>query len=110
MTVKLILLKSGETVITDAKEIISDDKLCGYLIDNPHVVDIAKTVVFTNDPEKRSDEVSVSFTPWIPLSSEKKFPIPTDWVVTIAEPLSNIKSLYEEKINGQSSEVSFTEN
>jgi hypothetical protein len=112
MSVKLVLLKSGETLITDAKELISDDKLCGYLFDHPHIVNISSSFVLTNDPERierKSHEVDVSFTPWFSLSSDKKFPVPTDWVVTIAEPLSNIKKLYEDRINGQSSEVSFTE-
>jgi hypothetical protein len=109
MSVKLVLLKSGETLITDAKELISDEKLCGYLLDDPHIVDISPSFVLSNDPDAKSDGVEVSFTPWIPLSSDKKFPLPTDWVVTIAEPLSNIKKLYEDKVNAKSSEVSFTE-
>ena len=110
MSVKLVLLKSGETLITDAKELISEEKLCGYVLNNPHVVDFTSSLLITNDPDKRDDEtVEVSFTPWIPLSSDKSYPIPTDWVVTIAEPISNISKLYEEKINAKSSEVSFTE-
>ncbi len=110
MSVKLVLLKSGETVIADTKELISDDKLCGYLMNNPHSVSIHSNVVLTNDPKSEHDgTIEVSFTPWMPLSSEKNHPIPTDWVVTIAEPLANIVELYEEKINGEDSKVSFTE-
>ena len=109
MSIKLVLLKSGETIITDAKELISDDNVCGYLLNNPHVVKVSSPLVLTNDPDKVDDTVEVSFTPWIPLSIDNEYPVPTDWVVTIAEPVSNITKLYEEKINGKDSEVSFTE-
>ena len=36
MSVKIALLKSGESVIADIKELISDEKVCGYLFKNPH--------------------------------------------------------------------------
>lgn len=109
MSIKLVLLKSGDTIIADAKEIISNDNVCGYLLNNPYVIKIASPLLFTNDPDQITDTVEVSFIPWIPLSSDKEYPVPTDWVVTISEPLSNITKLYEEKINGKNSEVSFTE-
>ena len=38
MSVKLAVLKSGDTVIADIKELISDDKVCGYLFTNPHKI------------------------------------------------------------------------
>ena len=36
MSIKLVILKSGESVITDAKELIVEDKVCGYLFGKPH--------------------------------------------------------------------------
>jgi hypothetical protein len=30
MSVKIALLKSGESVIADIKELVSEDKVCGY--------------------------------------------------------------------------------
>lgn len=99
MSIKLALLKSGETVISDAKELVSEEKVCGYLLKNPHVLDVATTILLTNDSSNKSDEVNISFTPWIPLSIDKEFLVTLDWVVTISEPLPKIKKLYEEKIN-----------
>jgi len=110
MSIKLVLLKSGETLITDARELIStDNNVCGYLFENPHIVKVSSPLILTNDPDKVEDTVEVSFTPWITLSIDKGYSVPTDWVVTISEPLSNITKLYEEKINVKDSEVSFTE-
>jgi len=110
MSIKLILLKSGETLISDAKELIinnleaKEKEVCGYLLNKPHIVSIRKEVFLTEEVEtiKRS-EVQISLLPWIVLTSDEDLTIPKDWVVTIAEPLSSVKEMYEEKVNGQSS-------
>ena len=39
------------------------------------------------------------------LTSDTKVPVPTDWVVTIVEPVDAVKTMYEEKVNGQSSQT-----
>ena len=101
MSIKLALLKSGETVISDAKELIADDVICGYLLTDPHIVDTRKTVLLTEESQD-SGNVEISLVPWIMLSSETKIPIPKDWVVTIVEPLDTVKKIYEEKVNVQS--------
>ena len=36
-------------------------------------------------------------SPWMVLSADKKMVIPTDWVVTIVEPLESVKKLYIDK-------------
>ncbi len=41
MAVKLVLLKSGETLISEAKELVSDEKQArphAYLLEYPHTV------------------------------------------------------------------------
>jgi hypothetical protein len=59
MSIKLAVLKSGETVISDAKELISDDKVCGYLFAKPHKIETRKTLLLVeeNDPTKGDLEV-----------------------------------------------------
>jgi len=109
MSIKLALLKSGETIISDAKELISDDKVCGYLFTNPHKVETRKTLLLVEENETTKGDLEVSLIPWIVLSSDTQIPVPPDWVVTIVEPIKTIKELYEEKLNGQDSQVSFTE-
>jgi hypothetical protein len=110
MSIKLALLKSGETVISDAKELISDDKVCGYLFDNPHKIEIRKSILLVEE-QKASDgaDVEISLSPWIVLTSDKQIPVPPDWIVTIVEPITTIKKMYEEKVNVQNSEVPSTE-
>ena len=109
MSIKLALLKSGETIISDAKELISDDKVCGYLFENPHKIETRRTVLLVEENVNPSGDIEVSLSPWIVLTKDTQIPVPPDWIVTIVEPIDTIKQMYEEKVNVQNSEVSFTE-
>ena len=104
MSINLALLKSGENIIADIKELISDDKICGYLFTNPHVLG-TRTPFLLSEENELSGDVEVSLSPWIVLTSDEKVPVRSDWIVTIVEPVETIKKLYEEKANGQNSQT-----
>ena len=106
MSVQLALLKSGETIIADVKELISEEKVCGYLFKHPHKLTLTESVYLTEQSEDNS--IGVTFTPWIMFTNDTEIPVRPDWLVTIVEPAKEIKNLYEEKVNGTDSEVSFT--
>jgi hypothetical protein len=111
MSVKLILLKSGETLIADAKELVTENQeVKGYLLKNPHKVSVEQSILlFEADNDSTDNSVKVGLSPWITLTDDEEIVIRPDWVVTVVEPVLNLKDLYEEKVNGKSSEVSFTE-
>jgi len=109
MSIKLALLKSGETIISDAKELISDDKVCGYLFTKPQKVETRKTILLAEETDSQKGDLEVSLSPWIILTNDEQIPVPPDWIVTIVEPIKTIKEMYEEKVNEQDSQVSFTE-
>ena len=108
MSVKIALLKSGESVIADIKELISDDKVCGYLFTNPHKIQVSNSVFLTEELTE-SDSVSITFSSWILFTSDDEIPVRPDWIVTIVEPVKTIKEMYEEKVNGTEREVSSIE-
>ena len=100
MSIKLALLKSGENIISDAKELISDDKVCGYLFTKPHVVNHRKSVLLTEEKEtSNSRDLEVSLAPWILFSKDEKIPVSPEWIVSIVEPIDTIREMYEEKVN-----------
>ncbi len=107
MSVKLALLKSGETIIADMKELISEEKICGYLFKDPHVLSLTESIYLAEQNE--DDSIGVTFTPWIIFTTDKEIPVRPEWLVTVVEPAGEVKKLYEEKVNGSNSEVSFTE-
>ena len=103
MSVKLAVLKSGEQVIADAKELVSKDeeKVRGYLFTRPHKVLTAQPMLLTEEA-KDDNSLEVTLSPWIILSADTEVVVPTDWVVTIVEPLESVVKMYQEKIDGQS--------
>jgi hypothetical protein len=103
MSIKLTILKTGETLIADIKELVSDEKVCGYLLKSPQIVSIKKELVLVEQSEEKNvnrGEVQVSLTPWIILTKEKEIPIlDLSYVVTLVEPIESVKKMYEEKVN-----------
>jgi len=97
MTVKLLLLKSGENVMTDIQELSVEGRTVGYLLDRPYIVNLGKSEVASED--NAMSQVPITFYPYLPLSDDKEIPIPSDWVVTIVEPIGQVKEMYEERIN-----------
>jgi len=106
MTVKLVMLKSGEDVVADVKEIKSNDEVIGYYFDDPLIVRISELEEPTILNEKNSftqysSKIDVTFYPWIPLAKDVRVPCSADWVVTIVEPIDKLKKQYQERVNGR---------
>jgi len=91
MTIKLVLLKSGEDVIADVSEMVVGEAqaVVGYFLNNP-----CTAKVFKRD----SGETEMKVTPYVPLSKDKTIPVPADWVVSIVEPIDQLTELYQKSI------------
>ena len=100
MTVKVLLLKSGEDVISDIHEMVvgeensPDDpkRVVGYFFENPCIVKLLAQEAGLKTPCK------LQLTPWMPLTNEKRIPVAPDWVITIVEPMPQLKKMYEEGV------------
>ena len=101
MSIKLAVLKSGEQVIADVKELVSEEKVRGYLFTRPHKVLTAQPLLLTEEESQDDNSLEVTLSPWIVLSADKEVVVPTDWVVTIVEPLESVVKMYKEKTDGQ---------
>ena len=103
MSIKLVMLKSGEQLIAEAKELVNDEKeVKGYLLDKPHKV-LTNTPLLLTEEEKNDDgSVEVTLSPWILLSKDQEVVVQPDWVVTVVEPLQSVIKMYQEKLSGQS--------
>ena len=109
MSIKLVMLKSGEDLVADVKEIKSNEDVIGYYFDDPLIVKIFESdepTVLNEEGSmtKYSSTIDVTFYPWMPLSKDTRIPCSADWVVTIVEPLEKLKKQYQEKLNGQSNQ------
>jgi len=94
MTIKLALLKSGEDIIADISEMVAGDRVVGYYMIKPCVVKLLKPHVKTDD----TPGVEISLYPWMPLTKDKKIPVPADWLVTLVEPVDNLKEMYQKDV------------
>ena len=106
MSVKLVMLKSGEDLIADVQEIKSSDEVIGYYFDDPLIVRISESEEPTilneeNSFTQYSSKIDVTFYPWIPLAKDVRVPCSADWVVTIVEPIEKLKTQYQERVNGR---------
>jgi hypothetical protein len=101
MAIKLAVLKSGEDIIADIKELVDDDgKAVSFVFQNPYSVKLLSPQTLMEQAENER-EYSVSFIPWIPLSHDADIAVGFDWVVTIVEPTKMLKESYEERMNGK---------
>jgi hypothetical protein len=103
MTVKLAHLKSGENIISDIQEMVvgegDNSRVVGYLFGKPQAVLLRDfEIVSKNDEETLKHSFDINLVPWIPFTKDKKVPVPSDWVVTLVEPLDKLKSMYEKNV------------
>ena len=73
-----------------------------YLFSRPHIVISTQPMLLTEE-QQDDRSVEVTLSPWIILSADNEVVVPTDWVVTVVEPLESVVKMYEEKVNGQNS-------
>ena len=103
MSTQLALLKSGEEVIADIKEIRQEktDELISYLFKDPYCVKIKKSEVLVENEVRPKHELA--YYKWMSLSEDNDIIVNRDWVVCITNPLDSVKKNYEEKMNGRRS-------
>ena len=102
MSIKLVVLKSGEQVIADTKELVKEDVIRGILLNKPCKVRAARPVLLTEEENSEDDgNVEITFSPFVLLSDDEDIIIPPDWIVTIVNPIESVVNLYQEKIDGK---------
>ena len=100
MSIKLTLLKSGETLISEMKELVAEkeQQAHAYLLENPHIVQTREKTFLSEEEKKTGDfGIDVTLIPWIFLSADKKVIIPVDVVTTIVEPINSVKQMFIDK-------------
>ena len=103
MTIKILVLKSGEDVIADIKEMMTpDNKVMGYFLNRPCVVKLLSSAPLTadeaNPKSETKSEMSVRMHPWAPLAKEKEIPLTSEWVVTMITPVDKVLKMYKEDV------------
>jgi hypothetical protein len=102
MSIKLVLLKSGEDIVSDVTQMLNEDgNVIGYYLKKPCIV---KMKNFSSEEVKNSGEnakgakINLILYPWMPLTKDLNVPIPNDWVVTITEPIDQLVLMYKKDV------------
>ena len=103
MTIKILVLKSGEDVIAEIKEMMtSDNQVMGYILTKPCVVKLMSAAPLTAEEDEPStegsSEVRIRMHPWAPLAKEKQVPLSTEWVVTMFSPIEKVLDMYKKQV------------
>ena len=73
MTVKLIVLKSGEDIIADMSEMVvgegDDKKVIGYFLNRACGISLSNEILKTDDAD--TDSYKLKLFPWCPLTKEE---------------------------------------
>ena len=104
MAIKLAVLKSGEDVIADIREMMVGDedtpddkkKVIGYYFIKPCGVTLKNKAIDVN--ESADDSYELKLFPWCPLAKNDAIPISTEWVVTLVDPVDKLKEMYETEV------------
>ena len=102
MTIKFIVLKSGEQLISDIKEMAvgeeDDQKVVGYFLHRPCIVKMKNPGVIDQEKNKTKAGFEVTLIPWLSLTQDEVIPIPSDWLVTLVEPVPQLTQMYTEDV------------
>ena len=102
MTIKLMLLKSGEDVISDVTEMCvgteENRQVIGYNLNKPCVVKMRDPNLVKEEGPKKQSGFAVSLFPWMPLTKQVDIPVPADWMITMVDPIDKLKEMYIEDI------------
>jgi hypothetical protein len=95
MTIKVVMLKSGEDVICELEEMVVNERIVGYFFNYPCSVKL-----LGNEPTKDRSRspFKLRLTPWAPLSKDQKIPVVMDWVISIMEPIDDLLDMYTTSI------------
>ena len=104
MAIKLAVLKSGEDVIADIREMMVGDedtpeekkKVVGYYFIKPCGVTLKNKAIDVN--ESADDSYELKLFPWCPLAKNDAIPMSTEWVVTLVDPVDKLKEMYETEV------------
>jgi len=94
MSIKLILLNSGEKLISDVKEAHLENQMVSYILEQPCQI----TLNGKYEVNEENPRYSISFNRWPVLSSDTIIELNPKSVVTISEPIDQVKLLYQNQI------------
>ena len=99
MSIKIVLLRSGEQIISDVHEVLDEyDKSVAYSLTRPctsHMKRLStEDLIISGEPTS----FDISLYPWVPLSTNESIVVPIDYPVGFADPVEQLVEMYNVKV------------
>lgn len=106
MSLKLLLLKNGDQLVSEVKSVKDEDgkKVYSYLLTNPMKIEEqeedddflleGEDEIQIGDLEDDEEEVSLSMTRWPRFCDENTIYLSPEWVVTLVDPIPQLAEMY----------------
>ena len=99
MSIKIVLLRSGEQIISDVHEVLDEyDKSVGYSLTRPCTIHMkrlsSEDLIISGEPTS----FDISLYPWVPLSTNESIVVPIDYPVGFADPVEQLVEMYNVKV------------
>lgn len=103
MSLKLLLLKNGDQLVSEVKSVKDEDgkKVYSYILTNPMKIEEQAEDDFLLEGEEEvqiaddEEELTLSMTRWPRFSEEDTLYLSPDWVVTLVNPIPQLTEMYE---------------
>jgi len=94
MSIKILMLKSGEDVICDVSnmgvEVEGKEKVIGYYMTKP--------CTFEGESSGEPNCYNIKLKAWTPLAKDTIVPITAEWVITILDPIDDLARIYHKQV------------
>ena len=105
MSIKLIVLNTGERIVAEVHEIrnahdqaVTHDpnsgRTLGYIMIHPQILTVSKGIPTTQKFQTNEPELKVSFSPWSPFAKHQQFRLNLYSVVSINDVREDIEKIY----------------
>ena len=101
MSIKVAILNDGSQLLSDIKEVLDGDNK-QYLFIKPFEIVYTSEMTLAEDGGGGKSEVKkVGLKTWLEISEDEQFIINPNTVTTVCDPVSDLKSMYEDLTNGR---------
>ena len=101
MSIKVAILNDGTQLLADIKE-VTDGETKNYLVIKPfEIVYTPEMTLMEDDQSTKSQVKKVGIKTWLEISEDETFIVNPHTVTTVCDPVSDLKSMYEDLTNGR---------
>ena len=101
MAIKVAILNDGTQLLADIKEVL-DGESKQYLVIKPFQIVYTSEMTLMEEKDGHKSEVKkVGLKTWLEVSEDGTFIINPATVTTVCDPVSDLRSMYEDLTNGR---------